>query len=96
MGRHAPAAEPPDPDARRPWVRRLLGRVRTAIERLALAAVAGGTTGGVLVWAGTPTRTAWLMAGGVAAVVLVASWAAASVPGPGSSDRARGARPDDR
>ena len=88
MGRHGSAGEPPDPDDGRPWVRRLRGWLRTAAERLALAAVAGAATGGVLLWAGTPTHTAWLVAGGVAAVVLLATWAAASVPGPPASDDA--------
>ncbi|MFS0699105.1 hypothetical protein AB6N24_03935 [Cellulomonas sp. 179-A 4D5 NHS] len=59
-------------------------RVRAALralgERVVLGTVAGGAMTLVLAWAGLPWRTA-LVAGGVAAVVVVlAGWVASTVP----------------
>ncbi|NTW40326.1 MAG: hypothetical protein HGA44_10645 [Cellulomonadaceae bacterium] len=89
MGRHAaPAPEPPD-DAPEPGplipVPEADDHLRTSRpplrDVLVLALVAGIATGGVTAWAGAQVWAAVLGAVGAAAVVLVASWVATTVPG---------------
>ncbi|GIG22823.1 hypothetical protein Cch01nite_35470 [Cellulomonas chitinilytica] len=77
MGRHAT----PAPDAARPPRERLLSRVVTWLERLALGAAAGGVTFGVLHWAGVDAAATRWCAGIAAVVVVVATWLASTVPG---------------
>lgn len=75
MGRHSTPAEPPE-DAAPPHP------PFTWWTRAGLATAAAVSTGAVTAWAGLQWWAAVTAAVGVAVVVLLAAWAAATVPGP--------------